>query len=79
MAISKERQKQKVISQYLTELRKVKIILKGEDLKKMGVKPGPIYSRILKELLEEKLRGHLKSREDEERFVGTLATELTEK
>jgi tRNA nucleotidyltransferase (CCA-adding enzyme) len=79
MAISKERQKQKAISQYLTELRKVKTILKGKDLKKMGVKPGPIYSRILKELLEEKLRGHLKSREDEEKFVGALATKLSEK
>jgi tRNA nucleotidyltransferase (CCA-adding enzyme) len=69
MAISKDRQKQKVISRYLTELRKVKTILKGEDLKEMGVKPGPVYSRILRELLEEKLRGHLKSKEDEESFV----------
>ncbi len=69
MAISKDRQKQRVISQYLTELRRAKTILKGEDLKKMGIEPGPLYSRILKGLLEERLRGHLKSREDEERFV----------
>lgn len=69
MAISKDRQKQKVISYYLTELRRAKTILKGEDLKKMGIEPGPLYSRILKGLLEERLRGHLKSREDEERFV----------
>jgi tRNA nucleotidyltransferase (CCA-adding enzyme) len=78
MALSKDRQKQKVMSQYLIELRKVKTILKGEDLKKMGVKPGPIYSKILKELLEEKLRGHLKSREDEERFVGAIAAKFSE-
>jgi tRNA nucleotidyltransferase (CCA-adding enzyme) len=69
MAISKDRQKQKVISQYLTELRRAKTVLKGDDLKKMGIEPGPVYSRILKGLLEERLRGHLKSREDEERFV----------
>ncbi len=69
MAISKDRQKQKVISQYLTGLRKVKTILKGDDLKNMGIQPGPVYSKILKELLEEKLKGHLKSREDEEMFV----------
>ncbi|MEW6675124.1 MAG: CBS domain-containing protein [Nitrospirota bacterium] len=69
MAVSKEREKQKVISQYLTELRKVKPLLKGDDLKDMGIQPGPVYARILKELLEEKLRGRLKSREDEERFV----------
>ncbi len=78
MALSKDRQKQKVMSQYLIELRKVKTILKGEDLKKMGVKPGPIYSKILKELLEEKLRGHLKSREDEERFVRAIAAKFSE-
>jgi tRNA nucleotidyltransferase (CCA-adding enzyme) len=78
MALSKDRLKQKVISRYLTELRKVEPILKGEDLKKIGVKPGPVYSRILKELLEEKLRGHLKSREDEDRFVRRIANKLSE-
>ncbi|HKZ57752.1 MAG TPA: CBS domain-containing protein [Thermodesulfovibrionales bacterium] len=78
MALSKDRLKQKLISRYLTELRKVEPILKGEDLKKIGVKPGPVYSRILKELLEEKLRGHLKSREDEERFVRRIANKLSE-
>jgi tRNA nucleotidyltransferase (CCA-adding enzyme) len=69
MALSKDRQKQRAISLYLTELRKVKTILKGDDLKGMGIQPGPAYSKILKELLEEKLRDHLKSREDEEKFV----------
>jgi tRNA nucleotidyltransferase (CCA-adding enzyme) len=69
MALTKERQKQKAISRYLTELRKVKTILKGDDLKRLGMQPGPVYSKILKELLEEKLRGNLRSREDEEGFV----------
>ncbi|HLA00731.1 MAG TPA: hypothetical protein VJZ24_03720, partial [Thermodesulfovibrionales bacterium] len=79
MAISKERKKQKVISQYLTELRKVKTILSGDDLKQMGIKPGPLYSQILKELLEERLRGHLKSQEDEEKFVQSLSVKLAAK
>jgi tRNA nucleotidyltransferase (CCA-adding enzyme) len=79
MATSKERQKQNVISHYLTELRKTKTILSGEDLKQMGIKPGPLYSHILKELLEERLRGHLKSREDEEKFVRSLSIKLIEK
>lgn len=69
MALSKDRKKQKVISHYLTELRNVKTILKGDDLKRMGIQPGPVYSKILKELLEAKLRGYVKSREDEEKFV----------
>lgn len=69
MALSKDRRKQKDISHYLTELRNIKTVLSGEDLKRLGMPPGPAYSKILKELLEEKLRGRLKSTEDEEKFV----------
>lgn len=69
MAVSKDKQKQKSISQYLIELRRIKPILKGDDLKKIGIQPGPVYSRILEELLDEKLRGRVKNREDEERFI----------
>ncbi len=69
MAFTDEPEKKKEISRYLLELRKVKPILRGKDLKKMGIEPGPIYSKLLKELLSEKLRGRLPAREDEERFI----------
>ncbi|MEW6068871.1 MAG: CBS domain-containing protein [Nitrospirota bacterium] len=72
MALSTDKDKQKAISQYLTELRKVKTFLKGDNLKRMGIQPGPIYSKILKKLLEEKIKGHLKTIEDEEGFVQKL-------
>jgi tRNA nucleotidyltransferase (CCA-adding enzyme) len=75
MALSKDREKQKMISHYLTELRHVKTALKGEDLKRMGIHPGPVYSKILTKLLEEKLRGNLKTREDEEKFVKDFVKE----
>ena len=73
MALSRDRKKQRVISHYLTELRHMKTILKGDDLQKMGIQPGPVYSKILRELLEEKLQGHLKTREDEEKFARSFA------
>ncbi|MFZ3137631.1 MAG: CBS domain-containing protein [Thermodesulfovibrionales bacterium] len=72
MALSKDRKIQKVISHYLTELRNIKTILTGDDLKGMGIQPGPVYSKILRKLLEEKLRGLVKTREDEEKFVRSL-------
>lgn len=72
MALSKDRKIQKVISHYLTELRNIKTILTGDDLKGMGIQPGPVYSKILKKLLEEKLRGLVNTREDEEKFVRSL-------
>jgi len=72
MALSKDRKIQKVISHYLTELRNIKTILTGNDLKVMGIQPGPAYSKILRKLLEEKLRGLVKTREDEEKYVRSL-------
>jgi tRNA nucleotidyltransferase (CCA-adding enzyme) len=69
MAHTGEQAKKMQISRYLLELRRTKTILRGNDLKKMGIAPGPVYSEILKEILHEKLRGALPDREDEERFV----------
>jgi len=69
MAMSQSKQKKKAISQYLIELRKIKPLLKGNDLQKLGIKPGPVYSKLLNELLDGKLKGRLKTREDEETFI----------
>jgi tRNA nucleotidyltransferase (CCA-adding enzyme) len=69
MSLTKDEAVKKEISKYLLELRHVKPILKGDDLKAMGLVPGPVYSNILHEVLVGKLRGELKTREDEENFV----------
>jgi len=61
--------KKRDISHFLVELRKVRPILKGNDLKKMGLPQGPLYSQILHELLDEKLAGKLKTINDEVAFV----------
>ena len=61
--------KKKDISHFLVELRKVRPILKGNDLKKLGLPQGPVYSQILHELLNEKLAGRLKTLSDEVDFV----------
>ena len=69
MALAEMEEQKKAISRYLLELRKVKPILKGDDLVDLGFTPGPAFSNILRALLEEKLRGNLVSRRDEERYV----------
>jgi len=55
---------------YLSHLRYVKTSLDGEDLKKMGLLPGPRLGRVLEELREAKLNGKVSTREDEEALVG---------
>lgn len=69
MAVTKDTRKKKEISQFLVELRKVRPVIKGADLKKLRIPPGPLYSQILKEILDEKLRGRLKTEEDERKFA----------
>ena len=44
-------------------------LITGEDLKKLGIKPGPFYTEILKAILKEKLEERLLSKDDEIKFV----------
>lgn len=69
MAITPDDEKKKEISYYLLNLRQVRPIIKGEDLIRIGIRPGPVYSEILKAILEEKLKGKLKTKEEEIEFI----------
>jgi len=69
MAAAKQQKVKKAISHFFTNLRQVKISLKGKDLKKMKLKPGPIYREILQAVLDAKLDGKLKTKKDEIEFA----------
>lgn len=76
MAMTKNEDVKKEISGYFLELRKVRTEITGEDLKKLGIEPGPVYSNIFRGVLASKLRGELKTKEDEVRFVKEKFAEL---
>jgi len=76
MAKSKRDKAKKDISLYLTRLRTIKVELSGNDLKKMGIPPGPRYKKLLTELMNAKLDGMVRSREEEEAFVRERAGEM---
>ena len=67
-----ERGKQNIADQ-LTTYRRVRPILRGNDLKAMGLKPGPLYNRILDRLLDARLDGTVETEADERRLVSRLA------
>jgi tRNA nucleotidyltransferase (CCA-adding enzyme) len=69
MAVARQQKVKRAISHFFTNLRQVKISLKGRDLKKMQLKPGPIYRRILQAALDAKLDGKLKTKTDEIEFA----------
>jgi hypothetical protein len=69
MAKSKRESTRKYISHYLTQLRNVRISLRGDDLKTLGIPPGPRYRKLLSELMDARLDGEVKTREDEVEYV----------
>jgi len=66
---AKEGKQKRALSSYLTRLRNIKPVLSGEDLKAMGYQPGPLFNRILRAILDARLEGIIKSREEEIHFV----------
>ncbi|KPJ51884.1 MAG: hypothetical protein AMJ37_03950, partial [Dehalococcoidia bacterium DG_18] len=60
------------LERYLNQLRYVNTFLDGEDLKRLGVKPGPRLGRVLAKLREAKLDGQVSTREEEEALARKL-------
>ncbi len=69
MAKAKQERAKKNISLYLMHLRNIKVSLTGDDLKEMGIPPGPRYRQILAELLDAKLDGVVRNQSEEIAFV----------
>jgi tRNA nucleotidyltransferase (CCA-adding enzyme) len=79
MAKTQQEEARRAISLYFSKLREVRPALRGRDLQALGIKPGPIYSRILDRLLNGRLNGELKSREEEMDFVREHFSERIER
>jgi tRNA nucleotidyltransferase (CCA-adding enzyme) len=57
------------LDQYQRRLRHVRSVLQGDDLRRMGIQPGPIYGDILRRLRAGRLDGQISSRAEEEAIV----------
>jgi tRNA nucleotidyltransferase (CCA-adding enzyme) len=69
MAKTKSEEIKKAISNYVTYKDVLKPLFTGEDLKKLGIKEGPVYKEILETLKDAKIDHNLKTKEEEEIFV----------
>jgi tRNA nucleotidyltransferase (CCA-adding enzyme) len=69
MVCTHSRDVKRAISHFVTKLRYVTITVSGKDLMRYGLKPGPIYRDIMQLVLDAKLDGLLKTRDDELEFV----------
>ncbi len=59
MSLTKNEAVRKDISNFYTDYRHVKPRIQGRDLIRIGVKPGPAFTKILNEVLNARLDGHL--------------------
>ena len=75
MAIANNKAVKKSISHFFTDLRRTKLSLKGRDLKKMGLQPGPVYRLVMEAVLDARLDGTLKSKKDEIEFAHQLVAD----
>ncbi|HWI40486.1 MAG TPA: CBS domain-containing protein, partial [Verrucomicrobiae bacterium] len=73
MAVTRRTGVKKMISLYFTHLQEVTLSVGGEDLRDLGLKPGPVYRKILDRLLTERLNGAVATREEELRLAEELA------
>ncbi|UCD55482.1 MAG: CBS domain-containing protein [Candidatus Omnitrophota bacterium] len=60
------------IREFFAEYNRVRIKIGGEDLKKLKIKPGPLYKKLLMEVLHKKIDGEVKTKKEELDFVKRL-------
>ena len=68
--LSEERQGQ--LDTYVTTWRHIKPGIDGNDLRKKGIAPGPIYKNMLTQLKAAWIDGHIKSEIDEQAYLEKL-------
>lgn len=69
LALAHEGARKRAVSEFLLKHRLLKPLLTGNDLKALGLLPGPRYAGIFRAVLDEKIRGKLATREEELEFV----------
>lgn len=65
IAKSKSQTARRRITAFLTRFLNIKLNVRGDDLKKVGIKPGPHFKRIMAQTLYAKIDGRIKTKEEE--------------
>ena len=69
MAMTRQERVRQWFSLFMTSLRHEKPLLSGNDLKKMGIQPGPVFKEIFDMLLRARLNGQVASLQEEKQLV----------
>lgn len=74
MAKTKSEVGKRRISAFFTHYLDVKPILNGNDLKGMGLKPGPLYKKVLDQLLDARINGEVSTEAEESALITKFTT-----
>ena len=77
MAKADKEESKRGISLYLSHLQDTRLSITGRNIAQLGIKPGPLYGKVMGQALWAKLDGLVQTREEEIEFVkGLLKSEL---
>lgn len=69
MAKTEDEKIKRYFSLYFTDYWKIKNLVNGNDLKKLGYPPSPIYSEIFNGIIIERLKGNIQTKEQEIEWI----------
>ena len=69
MAMATKEPVKRAISRYCTKLRFVTLSISGKELKRYGLKPGPVFRQVLDATRDARLNGKVETKADEHDFV----------
>ena len=69
MALTSQERVRQWLSRFITVQRNMRPRLTGNDLRRLGIPPGPHYKEILADLLRARLNGHAVTIDDERQRV----------
>ncbi len=75
LSLTGQRAKQEIIENYMNQWRHQKPIINGNDLKHMGLKPGPQYKAILDQLRAGWIDQDIATEQDEQYYLQQLITQ----
>lgn len=73
MARAGTRRAKERVSLFFREYNGAKLSIGGKELKALGLKPGPVYKRLLQKILYEKLDGRIRNKRDELKLAERLS------
>ena len=70
--VAKDPRVKEIFDEYISKWRYIKPHTTGDDLKSLGIEPGPRYAVLLRRLRNAWLDGDVKTEEEEKRLLNTL-------